>query len=248
MSLWYDPKLKVRSLDRLNDPTQIVESIGNPKIQLNPWLHRITESRDKVNPFESLKLGNLAKISDFINFPEANLIQMRFIYQSMGEEMLKVRQFLAKIMEQDVPDRAIHSRYQTIYGIQLTFALILNTQLRSFSIEDFLTLVAESKTLITETIVLAEDATQYRPLGASGIPLCLVCAWAGTTEIPFRMRIEEILAEYQQDFAVARWMDMAVWMEQKLKNGCLSQCIAELSTLGGELEMPPGVDTKCCVM
>jgi hypothetical protein len=248
VSLWYDPRLKLRSLDWLIDSTQIVESIGNPKIQLNPWLQGITEHRDKANPFESLKLGNLAKISDFINFPEANLVQMRFIYQSMGNEMLKVRQFLAQIMAQDVPDRAMHSRYQTIYGIQLTFALILNTQLRAFSINDFLTLVAESKTLVTETIVLAEDATQYRPLGASGIPLCLVCAWAGTNETPVRMRVEEILAEYQQDFAIARWMDMAVWMEQKLKSGCLGPCFAELSSLEGELEMPPGVDAKCCVM
>ncbi len=128
------------------------------------------------------------------------------------------------------------------------FALILNTQLRAFNIDDVLTLVAESKALITETIILAEDATQYRPLGSSGIPLCLVCAWAGMNEASSRLRIEELLAEYQQDFAIARWMEMAVWMEQKLKNGCLSHCFTELSSLGGELEMPPGADTKCCIM
>ncbi|KAH6718417.1 hypothetical protein BKA61DRAFT_545555 [Leptodontidium sp. MPI-SDFR-AT-0119] len=230
----------------------IVESIARPNIRLHPWLERLTQARDDACPMESLKLRNMAKISQFIYHPEAHLVEMQFIYQSMGADLAKIRAFLAKIVEAGDIDRTVHSRYQTVYGIQLSFAMILNVLLRSFSVDNFLGMIEECTVLVNETIALAEDARQYRPLGSSGAPTTLVCAWAATTDLAQRQRAEELMDEYQADFEIANWKQIALWIEKKLSDGCFSHCITELSVLGVELEIPSEdtirTPSECCVM
>ncbi|KAH7311050.1 hypothetical protein BKA65DRAFT_441444 [Rhexocercosporidium sp. MPI-PUGE-AT-0058] len=230
----------------------IVESIARPEIQLHPWLERLTKARDDACPMESLKLRNMGMISEFINHPEAHLVEMQFIYQSMGEDLAKIQGYLTKIVEAGDPDRRAHSRYQTVYGIQLSFALLLNVLLRSFSGNNFLGMLKECTALVNETIALAEDARQYRPLGSSGAPTTLVCAWAATTDLAQRRRAEELMDEYQADFEIANWRQIAVWIERKLSVGCLNHCLTELSVLGAELDIPAQesipTPTECNVM
>ena len=201
---------------------------------------------------ESLKLRNMAKISEFISNPQGNLVEMQFIYGSMAPELAKIRALLAKIVEAGDIDRTVHSRYQTVYGIQLSFAMILNVLLRSFSIDNFMGMLEECTLLVNETIALAEDASQYRPLGSSGAPTTLVCAWAATSDIAQRKRAEQLMDEYQADFEIANWKEIARWIEKKLNDGCLSQCLPELSMFTTELELqaedPITTPQECNVM
>ncbi|KAK0105065.1 hypothetical protein ONS95_004570 [Cadophora gregata] len=228
----------------------IVESIAKPNIQLHPWLEKLTQARDAACPMQSLKLGNMAKISEFISNPQGNLVEMQFIYGSMAPELAKIRAFLANIVEAGDIDRTIHSRYQTVYGIQLSFAMILNVLLRSFSVDNFMGMLDECTLLVSETITLAEDARQYRPLGSSGAPTTLVCAWAATSDMAQRKRAEELMDEYQADFAIANWKEIARWIERKLNDGCLSQCLPELTTLGTQMaaQDPIATPQECIVM
>lgn len=197
---------------------------------------------------ESLKLRNLGRLSGFIQDPEANLLEMQLLYQSMAGEMLKIRDFLDKIVEVRAHDQALHSRSQTLYSLQLSMAMILNTLLRSFVSENLLALIEQSGRLVDEIISLAADASQYRPLGASGIPLSLVCAWAGAYDLTKRPRLEELMREYESDFKIARWTEVAVWMERKLQSGIVNRCSSELSALGADLEIQRETGAKCCVM
>jgi hypothetical protein len=81
-----------------------------------------------------------------------------------------------------------------------------------------LSLAEESATFVDEVINLAENASQYRPLGSSSMPLCLVAALAATDDVMKQERLDKLLAEYQTDFASARWLDMAFLLRAKMGN------------------------------
>ena len=186
-------------------------------------------------------MENLAKLPEFIRGPGAHLIEITSAYQGLITDLPELRQTVFKLSQGAGPLKTLHARYQTVYGIPLAFAIILNTILRSFGVDN-ISLFEESVTLVDEIITLAEDASQYRPLGSSAMPLFLVAAWAGTNEVSKRAKIEEILTEYQFDFAIARWMETAAWLEFKLKN----ECLIDPTLVGGDLEKPAG--TPCCTM
>lgn len=178
---------------------------------------------------ESIKLRNLAKLPDFINNPAANLLEVTYAYQRLGIDVPKVRKHLSIISEAGEPLRKIHARYQTVYSILLAYAILTNTILRSL-VPGNITLVQESAAMVEEMIALAEDASQYRPLGASGVPLFLVTALVATNDPLKKARIEEILADYQTDFAIASWMEIAFWLDGKLH----SHCQPRLTLIEGE--------------
>jgi hypothetical protein len=195
---------------------QIVESLSNPKIQLHPWLDTLTEDHDIAIPIESLKLAKLARLAAFMRDPEAHLSEVQSTYRKMATDIPVVRRNTSIISQQGEASKTLHCRCQTAYGILLTFAIILNIILHSFE-ADNAELVEQCANLVNQVIVLAEDASRYRPLGSSSMPLCLVSAWVATNEVSQRGRLEEILAEYQSDFAIARWMDVAAWLQKYLK-------------------------------
>ncbi|KAL2062053.1 hypothetical protein VTL71DRAFT_6319 [Oculimacula yallundae] len=229
----------------------IVESIARPSIQLHPWLERLTTVRDDACPMQSLKLKNLGKISDFIVDPEGHLVEMYFIYQSMEADLARIRTYLATL---ENSDSTAHSRYITIYGIQLSFAMILNMLLRSFSVDNFMQMLVECTALVSETITVAEKARQYRPLGSSCTPMTLTCAMATTTDSTQKQRAGELLDEYQEDFEIADWRKVAIWLEKKLSDACIGRCLEELAALGGKLEISghkavfEPQPSECCVM
>jgi hypothetical protein len=179
---------------------------------LGPWLIKLTEERDKAVFIPSLKLRNLAKLPDFIRHPEAHLEEIKAAYQQNGTDIPKIRQLLSSRSPQADPLGTLHCRYQAVYGIVLTYSTLLNAIIRCFDADDT-SLVEESATLVQEIIILADDATQYRPLGSSSMPICLMAAWAATNETARQARLEEILAVYQSDFAIGKWMGNARWLK-----------------------------------
>jgi hypothetical protein len=98
---------------------------------------------------------------------------------------------------------------------------------------------------------------QYRPLGAGFIPICLTAAWAATSDPDKQRRIQEMVLDYQRDFAGARWMDGATWLKDRFDLLRLKTMAAKLEKerssfcgqrKSGDAEME-GVDLSrsCCI-
>lgn len=115
--------------------------------------------------------------------------------------------------------KRLHVRQQTGHGILLMIALALNITLQTHnpSASDEATMTFEADNLVDQALTLAEQAMQYRPLAASATPLCLIVAWAVTQDVVKRERLQELLDEYEKDFASVRWRDQAVKVKERLR-------------------------------
>lgn len=217
---------------------QICESFGNPNIKLDPAVWKMAESyygpyrKNGMNgPIRSLELRNLAKIPEYLRNPEGNIVEMKASYEQMREEVQILRQRLKETTEavaaylvsyasgaSSVPLGFItlHCRYQGAHCVMLSLAMLLNTILLAFDPFDAV-LLSESAALFDETMILARDANAYRPLGSSYMPLCLIVARASTDDLMKRMEAETILMDYQTDFIQAKWLDIADWLELRLR-------------------------------
>jgi hypothetical protein len=204
--------------------------MSNPNVRLDPWLWRQPTifgpkprpGSENLKGIQSLNMPNLSKFPDFIRDPESHVFEMQSSYARMLVECAQMKKLLAMfpkpvspcfshVIGLQYPTQQLHSRYQVVYGMLLTLAMMLNTILRAFDPDDVI-LIQESVTLPVDIITLARYAVPYRPLGASYIPLCLVAAWAATDNPLERVEVEVMLAEYQTDFASANWMEMARWL------------------------------------
>ena len=203
-----------------NHLLQIMEGIRNPRVRWTPVLGKLTEARDNAIGIESLKLQTLAKVPDYLRYPEEYLPEIESTYTQMKIDISTMRNSLNKL-GQAPNTRTLHSRFQAAYSLILSFANLLNSLLRVFS-EDHTSLIPESVCYVGETILLAEEALEYRPLGSSAMPLVLTTAWVATSDISRRIRIEKLLIEYQSDFAIMNWMEVAEWLEERLRDIHLS--------------------------
>ncbi|ATZ53036.1 hypothetical protein BCIN_08g06490 [Botrytis cinerea B05.10] len=198
----------------------IMEGIRNPRVRWTPVLGKLTEARDNAIGIESLKLQTLAKVPDYLRYPKEYLPEIESTYTQMKIDISTMRNSLNKL-GQAPNTRTLHSRFQAAYSLILSFANLLNSLIRVFS-EDHTSLIPESVCYVGETILLAEEALEYRPLGSSAMPLVLTTAWVATSDISRRIRIEKLLIEYQSDFAIMNWMEVAEWLEERLRDIHLS--------------------------
>ncbi|TGO57946.1 hypothetical protein BCON_0060g00200 [Botryotinia convoluta] len=193
----------------------IMEGIRNPKVKWTPVIGKLTEARDDAIGIESLKLQTLAKVPEYLRYPEEYLPEIKSTYIQMKIDLSTMRKSLDKLRLAP-HTRTLHSRFQAAYSLILSFANLLNSLLRAFS-DDHTSLIPESVCYVEETIVLAEDALEYRPLGSSAMPMVLTTAWVATIDISRRIKIEKLLIEYQSDFAIMNWMEVALWLEERLR-------------------------------
>ncbi|KAF7909336.1 uncharacterized protein EAF01_003054 [Botrytis porri] len=194
----------------------IMEGIRNPRVKWTPVIGKLTEARDNAIGIESLKLQTLAKVPEYLRYPEEYLPEIKSTYAQMKIDLSTMRNSLDKL-RQAPHTRTLHSRFQAAYSLILSFANLLNSLLRVSS-DDHTSLIPESVCFVEETIVLAEDALEYRPLGSSAMPMVLTTAWVATSDISRRIRIEKLLTEYQSDFAIMNWMEVALWLEERLRD------------------------------
>ena len=235
-----------------NNLRQILWSMINPKVRLNAWLLKQADTYGPPRPIanrkhgdeenlviSSLTLSNLAKLPDFVRYPEQLLFDMQLTYEQQRIDIQRLRQRLAKMGElppaheigrfsPPVSQKTLIYLYHTAYVLLLTLALILNGLLRALDIPDD-ALQEESMMFSSEVAIIAELMSQYRPLGAGYIPTCLTAAWAATSDPLKQSKIEAMMLDYQTDFAGARWMDGAIWLK--------SRCEAlRLKTLATQIE------------
>ena len=168
-------------------------------------------------------IRSLARIPDFIRRPELHLSEVKSRYPRLRADCQKGHLRLANMMELippgkgDSPTMKVYAHCQTAYGLALSLATIFNSILRAFD-PCGISLVEDSALFVHEIITLAERASQFRPLAASYIPLCLMTAWAATDDISRKVDIEKHLADYQTDLAEARWLESAIWLKAQYRS------------------------------
>lgn len=210
---------------------QIMESYVNPRIELDPQLWSLPETFGPRSPtdqhtwVESLKNRNLARITTLIRDPETHLPEIETTYQRICGDCATMAAILATIpvvpaadgrLSTPLPLRArrLHVRWQTGYGILLSIAILLNRLLsiyRGPDSPDVSSLRDDRPGFVDGVILLAEQASQYRPLGSSATSLFLLAAYAVLEEgqDDKRDRIEALLMEYQSDFGLRCGFDLA---------------------------------------
>lgn len=158
-----------------------------------------------------MKFGNIAKFPNFIRNPAAHLDEIELVYQILRAEIPRIRQYVFNFTQRAGSVKNMHPRFKNAYGVALSCAIILNAVLCSFGFDDRKSLLCdESGIMADEIISLAENAIPYRPLGACHMRLFLISAWAGKHDKSKRLKAGKLLAEYKADFAIAKWVEMAL--------------------------------------
>lgn len=209
-----------------------MESFINPKIQLNPRLWTppetvVTQGPPRAeSPIQSLELPNLAKVSALLRDRNLKFLEIQSVYQVMRADCEKLKHALAEIWETALgiptkslalPVRQLHVRCQTAYGLLLMLSIILNATLLKHTPLDH-SLAEELALFVDEVIALAQQASQYRPLGSSATPLYLAAALAASNDVPKQIQMEKLLAEYETDFVSTQWTRITNDLKARLGN------------------------------
>ncbi|KAK0104374.1 hypothetical protein ONS95_004668 [Cadophora gregata] len=248
-----------------------MESLANPKIQLDEFFTKLDNvhgtqygpqrnSGENKVPF-SITLPGLASIGKYFRDPELYLVEISAMYQEslLDYEMAQKRLMAAaKILTatrtplEAYPVTKQYTATQAMVGLIGSIVLNMGNILRIFSPND-LTLSAEAAKVSTEMVLLAQDARQYRPLGSSYIPFCLVSAWAAVDGTSAQWEIENMLEEWQSDFQETRWINIAKWLRNGLEDLRLRLMFSQLGVLPGESVAVAqvaqvGGPNSCCIL
>ena len=188
-------------------------------------------------------LKNMAELAQFIANPMDHRAEIATTYQEMRSDVLALRQCLADMassLSADSPEamniqRKSQHAIQAAYGVFLALALILNMLLRVFDFYDP-ELHNDCDAFCLDVLKLANEVAQYRPLGASYMPLPLVIAWTATDDMPLKYDLRATLADYQTDFPSNNWMRCKTFLDKKfldlrLQQQAQSVRISEVITL-----------------
>ncbi|KAF5026004.1 hypothetical protein F66182_1906 [Fusarium sp. NRRL 66182] len=231
---WTDT-FELRLLETLFVPL-ILEAMVNPAITMEPWFTFIDscllqppyETRQEFKVL-SLQAQKLVRMPVFFHKPFLHQAEIMSTYGELRDDHPRIQQYLQSLKQemsnhsdQQQVDclketRKEFHRFRVLDGVLLTVVIPLNSLLRTLYPEDN-ALFLEAESLTNEFLALAEDAAQYRPLGASYIPPCLAAVWATTSAFPDQQaKLATLMAEYQPDFPSVRWMDQAVWLKSSHK-------------------------------
>ena len=106
---------------------------------------------------------------------------------------------------------------QSSYGLGLTIVIIFSCVLSALDIGN--TELASERTYFSEEILaLVEPAARFRPVGASYMVLCLIVAWAGTTDCSVRSLAEAALGDYQLDLPYGRAISSTLALEETFRH------------------------------
>ncbi|KAF5679764.1 hypothetical protein FHETE_655 [Fusarium heterosporum] len=199
----------------------IIESISNPQVRLEKWFWDILDNFRKNNPpstsqgqktaqdaqdaggIPSLSMRNLGRLPDFINEPEANRMDITCAYHRLCRDLTKVNEIVKAVTwapgYSPTPAQLRLSRaYNSVYSVMLTVLVILGQLMQAFDPYS-LDLVGEAALCCSEVVAMAHRISEYRPLGASHVPLTLAIAWAATEEPVLKAQLKQLLNEYQED-------------------------------------------------
>ncbi|KAF2664388.1 hypothetical protein BT63DRAFT_444112 [Microthyrium microscopicum] len=210
---------------------KVLESFSHSSIQVDPTIlssSNISGPNEDETYFDSLQVQNLAKLSKLLHHPYEDLIETQTMYNQLWMERIKMHQLLINLPNSSSSDnvRSTEVRVQMSFALILSFTLLFNSVLRSFESTFTLELLTECASLVDDAVRLAETATQYRPLGSSSMPLCLVVALAASYHDRSRnAEIETLLELYQQDSNTTNWLEYAQSLSEQLQNPATSSIV-----------------------
>ncbi|KAF5596563.1 hypothetical protein FPCIR_3969 [Fusarium pseudocircinatum] len=198
------------------------EAHAVPSIDLEQYASRLSlqsrqnEYDDNQDPHARyFQVQSLLRIPRFMHEPLCYTDEIKITYERLQDDNARILHHRESVRTQNSSSEDLHCRRKLIHRLQVTeaillaVALALNSILRATYLDDS-DLLLEASTLANELIALAKGVSQYRPLGASYIPPCLVAAWATMSALETQQReIEILLTEYQHDYARIKWMDQA---------------------------------------
>lgn len=176
-----------------------------PTVNLNPWLLGLlySQNREKRSYFSvpSMSLKRMARLTSLFYSPEAHADEIKTTYSDMLEDGRRLREHQAKVDIRVSPpndlylgctehaDRMKHAYpLRVIYSVLLTMTAALNSLLQAFD-PGKNDLLEERIMVVESAVAVARQGLQYRPLGASYVPCCLV-AMVSRKDIPFLIDFE----------------------------------------------------------
>lgn len=247
-----------------------MESFANPKIQLDEFLAKLDDVHgtqygprryfDEQREPYSITLPGLANLGKYFRDPELYIVEIAAMYQESLVDYEMARKRLATTREtlkavrtplEMYPVTKQYTASQAMFGLVGSIILDMGSVLRVFSPDD-LSLAAEAAKVSSEMMLLAQDAMQYRPLGSSYIPFCLVSAWAAADGTSERADVERMLEDWQSDFQETRWIDTAVWLKNRFEDLRLRLTLSQLRAAPSDLVSIPdarvGGPDSCCIL
>lgn len=176
-------------------------------------------------PIDSLVLRNLARLPPAVHRPSLHVPQLRCIYQQTRRD-LAILQDRIKIASKSLKGGSAAQGsaeltclilHQTMHGILLGVSLLLNSILCALG-ESPSVLIAESTDMCQDVLELALSCCQYRPLGASYMPLCLMVACAVPDDSVVRPRLLMLLEDWQGDFPETGYLQGVHWLRTRLQD------------------------------
>ncbi|KAJ5940143.1 transcriptional regulator family: Fungal Specific TF, partial [Penicillium verrucosum] len=103
------------------------------------------------------------------------------------------------IMPETFMARILRAHYFRTHGIGLAITISFNCILRVLDPSDYACMI-ESRSLVEDTLIHAQKANVYRPVGAGYVIMCLAAAWGVSTDPELRSRVDVALIDYYGDF------------------------------------------------
>lgn len=210
-----------------------LEALIDPSIGLEHYVifitsqsHQNTYNQDQGFQIRTFQLQRLIRIPRFLHEPLRYVDEIKITYQELRGDYSRIQCHLESLNEQEPLPEDLHNRpnlnhkLQVTEAIFLTAVLALNSILRAMYPDDSV-LLLEASTLVNELITLAKTAFQYRPLGASYIPPCLVAAVS-----QFLASTIFCILEVTDRFCSGRLR--VLWKPSKMR---LSRCLRNISTI-----------------
>lgn len=220
----------------LKHSVQIIEATFDPTIQLHPWYrknlmahHGIPQPHTGPSRLNShfsgrsqgsITVETLARIPDLVHAPRSHASEIRDLYERACIDVADLAVKKAVVLERlatgsfaSPPTTAIAVE-RIIPSLLVAQSILLSVALGCNAILSVLapwdaSLAEKGSQLYKSTMTLAQEVAPYRPLAASHFPLCLMACYLGVTEPEKKKAVQDLLVDFQRDFATASWLEVA---------------------------------------
>lgn len=206
-----------------------MESIFNPSIRLQPWIHKLINRglRCRV-PALKYTAGNtvevddenfmwitimddtnLLSVPDLLRHPTKNLNRVQELYDILRHDYKVLLQFREtylppKSLITPLPPPVVSTLAccNEIQSIVLAVGISLNAILRA-QYPNKAELQREHVSFCADIIVLAEDLKMELPMGAVYLPLTLTAAWLASKDPIYREKLKQLFDDYKGGYAMS---------------------------------------------
>ena len=227
---------------------QVLEALINDKAYLSPqeWVD-LVESKFNANILDAQLMRFFSRIPNLmqrgryaLNNPfvdEMTLMKLRLESESQRNDFQPVLEQLRDrlrsvscgtdpLSNPRDPSRQmsliLHASYSRAYGMGITVGILLNLFTESLTADQIVQDYCRDENLYyaQETVVLAEEVKQYRPLGSMYMLLCLCIAHIATDDPDIQKASSNLLKDFNldsSDYFIKGFAAKAEWMRRRFR-------------------------------